>query len=284
MKYHKYSFKRKTRFIIIISLLLIIGFSSTSFISYVVANKALDKYIRTNTLPLTSDNIYSEIQRDILPTIAISSLMAQDTFVRDWILHGEKEPKNIIRYLSSIQNRYSMTTAFFISDKTHNYYHSSGILKKVSPESTLDSWYFNLGKLQDDFKINIDVDTANLSQTNLFVNHRILDYSGKYLGIIGVGLSSEMITDMIAFYQSRYDRQVYFIDPSGNVVLSGKLYQGATNITQTEGLSKIAPSVLAGTGGSYTYFKGDQEIFLESRFIPELNWYLQVGQNKECCY
>ena len=278
MQHSKFRFKRKTRFISIISLLLIVGFSSTSLISYFVANNSLDEFIRTNTLPLTSDNIYSEIQRDVLPTIVISSLMAQDTFVRDWILTGEKEPDLIIRYLSEIQDRYKTATAFFVSDKTLNYYHSSGLLKQVNPDSPQDSWYFRVAQLKDDFEINVDIDSANLEQTNFFVNHKVTDYSGKYLGTIGVGLSSETVINMIEFYQSRYDRQVYFIEPNGKIALRGKRYQGAEDIHQTDGLAEIATLVLASPGGSYTYSRNGQDIFLKTRFVPELNWHLLVEQ------
>ncbi len=278
MQHSKIRFKRKARFITIISLLLIIGFSSTSLVSYFVANNSLDEYIRTNTLPLTSDNIYSEIQRDVLPTIVISSLMAQDTFVRDWILAGEKEPDLIIRYLNSIQDRYKTATAFFVSDKTLNYYHSTGLLKQVDPDDSNDSWYFRVISLKDDFEINVDTDTAKLNQTNFFVNHKVTDYNGKYLGAIGVGLSSETVIDMIEFYQSRYDRQVYFIEPDGKVALRGNHYQGAEDIHATEGLSKIATQVLASPGGSYTYSRNGQDIFLKTRYVPELDWYLLVEQ------
>jgi len=270
--------QRKTRFVSIITLLLIIGFSSTSLVSYFVANNSLDQYIRTNTLPLTSDNIYSEIQRDVLPTIVISSLMAQDTFVRDWIISGEKEPDLIVRYLASIQDRYKTATAFFVSNSTLNYYHSTGLLKKISAGDVNDSWYFDVAKLKDDFEINVDNDTAIENQTNFFVNHKITDYQGQYLGAIGVGLSSDMVTELIEFYQRRYDRQVYFIDPSGKIVLRGKQYQGADDIHQTDGLADIATQVLANPGGSYTYQRDGQEIFLKTRFVPELNWYLLVEQ------
>lgn len=269
---------RKTRFIVIISVLLIIGFSSTSIISYFVANNSLDSYIRTNSLPLTSDNIYSEIQRDLLPTIVISSLMAQDTFVRDWILDGEKDPEPIVRYLKSIQDRYKTTTAFFVSDNTHAYYHSSGVLKQVKPSNPQDNWYFRIATLKSDFEINVDSDTVNSHQTNFFVNHKITDYKGQYLGAIGVGLSSEIVVNMIEFYQSRYDRQVYFIEPNGNVALSGTHYQGADNIHRTPGLAEIATQILVTPGGSYTYSRDGRDVFLKTRFVPELGWYLLVEQ------
>ncbi len=269
---------RKTRFIVLVTLLLISGFSATSLISYFVANHALQVHIRSNTLPLTSDNIYSEIQRDMLPTIIISSLMAQDTFVKTWILTGEQDSKQIVQYLKSIQEYYKTTTAFFVSATSHYYYHSSGVLKQVRAEDPQDKWYFRFSDIQEDLAINVDIDTADMSRTNFFVNHKIHDFDGHYLGAIGVGLSSSIVQEMIELYQTRYSRQVYFIDQSGNITLRGNHYQGANNIRQIPGLSAIATQVLTSPGGSYTYQHTDHEVFLKTRLIPELNWFLLVEQ------
>jgi len=32
--------------------------------------------------------------------------------------------------------------SFFVSDVTKTYYHADGVLKHVSPDDPLDSWYF----------------------------------------------------------------------------------------------------------------------------------------------
>lgn len=101
----------------ILFILLLSAFIVTSVISYQVAHNSLSKQIEENALPLTSDNIYSEIQQDLLKPIFISSLMAHDTFVRDWVINMEKEPDQMVRYLREIQDRYETITSFFISEK-----------------------------------------------------------------------------------------------------------------------------------------------------------------------
>ncbi len=270
--------RREARIILVISLLLMTGFLSTSLISYFVANDSLDAYIRTNSLPLTSDNIYSEIQRDILPTIVISSLMAQDTFVRDWMIAGEEGPDKMTRYLNSIQQQYDTATAFFVSEQSRVYYHSSGVLKTVTKNDPQDRWYFRVSQLNEAFEINVDTDSAVKNQTNIFVNHKVTGYNGDYLGAIGVGLSSETVINLVEFYQKQYARQVYFTEPDGRIALSGKNYQGAPTVYQTPGLRAIASTVLGNTSGSYVYSRLGQTVFLETRFLPELNWYLFVEQ------
>ncbi len=270
--------QQKTRFITITLLLLFAGFASTSIVSYLVANKALNHHLRTDTLPLTSDTIYSEIQRDLLQPILVSSLMAQDTFVRDWALQGEQNVSEIVRYLKTIQDRYQTITAFFVSDKTHRYYHSSGLLKTVSPEDAQDAWYFRINGLGGEFEVNMDVDTANPKRTTLFVNHKVFDFDHQYLGAIGVGLSSEAIGTMIERYQRNYQRTVYFVDAAGQVTLKGKSYSGPLDIHEEPGLAEIAAELLSSPAGAFSYQKAGTTVFLNTRFVPELNWYIVVEQ------
>lgn len=84
---------RKLYFGAALTVLLMLGFLATSFISYFVAHDSMSEYVADETLPLTTDNIYSEIQRDLLRSILISSLMSHDTFVRDWTLETRRRPE-----------------------------------------------------------------------------------------------------------------------------------------------------------------------------------------------
>ena len=153
----------KRKFIFVLSLLLCCAFLATSGISYRVAKESLSHQIEQSALPLTSDNIYSEIQQDLLRPVFISSLMAQDTFVRDWALGEEQDPKKMVRYLNEIQEKYNTVTSFFVSEKTRNYYHSSGVLKKIVDVEPTDAWYFRVRSLpaSEPYEVNIDTDTAD---------------------------------------------------------------------------------------------------------------------------
>ncbi|MDO6563385.1 sensor domain-containing diguanylate cyclase [Amphritea sp. 1_MG-2023] len=272
---------RKPSFILISGLLLTIAFSAISLISYYVANRTLNQHISTNTLPLTSDTIYSEVQRDLLQPILVSSLMAQDTFVHDWIAAGELNSDQIQRYLYSIQQRYNAFTAFFVSDFSRNYYHSSGVLKQVTETDSADQWYFDSRQSPNEFDINLDFDTAAPSTTTLFVNHKVKDEHGKLLGVIGVGLASQTIKELIEMYQNRYGRQIYFIDPQGKVTMQGSQYQGANDIHTVTGLKELAPSILSSPGGSYHYDNDQQTYLIKTRYIPELSWYLIVQHTEQ---
>ena len=82
-------------------------------------------------LPLTASNIYSEIQKDLVRPVLISSTMANDTFLRAWVLKGEGNVTDMARYLNEMKERYGAFSSFFVSDKSTIYYTGEGVLKRV---------------------------------------------------------------------------------------------------------------------------------------------------------
>jgi hypothetical protein len=58
-----------------ISLILISGFLTTSILSYWVSKRSMRASITDQALPLTGDNVYSEIQKDIVRPIFIAAEM-----------------------------------------------------------------------------------------------------------------------------------------------------------------------------------------------------------------
>ncbi|MCW8932726.1 MAG: sensor domain-containing diguanylate cyclase [Gammaproteobacteria bacterium] len=272
---------RKLRFVALLTTLLLIGFLSTSYISYFVAHESIVSQVEKTTLPLTSDNIYSEIQQDLLRPIFISSIMAQDTFVRDWVINGEKDESAMIRFLKEIQVQYGTVTSFFVSEKTRKYYHSTGVLKVVNKINKQDEWYFRVQGMLQDYEINVDVDTADKTSLTIFINHRIYDYEGQYIGAIGVGLAVEAVKTLIENYKNRYGRQIYFVDKEGNLTLRGISHNGMENIRQEDGLSIFATKILTSPSSSVIYEKDDMKTYLNSRFVPEFKWYLIVEQQED---
>lgn len=274
-------FSDKKRFIWILSLLLLTAFAVTSSISYQVAHDSLSKQIKDNNLPLTSDNIYSEIQQDLLRPIFISSLMAQDTFVRDWAINQEQTPDDLIRYLKEIQEKYETVTSFFVSESSRNYYHSSGVLKRIEDINPDDAWYFRVRSLpkSEHYEVNIDPDSADQNRTVIYVNYKVFDFDGNFIGVTGVGLAVESVKRLIELYQQRYNRNVYFTDRQGNITLHSELYQGASNLQDSPGLEKLATRILTSPSSSFAYQKEGQTVYLNSRLVSEFKWHLVVEQD-----
>lgn len=264
---------------ILLALLLLAGFLITSWLSYRVAHQSIETQIANDSLPLTSDTIYSEIQHDLFKPIFISSLMAQDTFVRDWKLNGENNPEQLTKYLKEIQIKYNTVTSYFISDATLTYYHADGILKEINKNNPADHWYFNAKNLPEpqEYEVNIDYNAANTSSLAVFVNYKVFDYDNNFIGITGVGLALDDVKQLIHNYQQRYQRKVYFIDTAGEITLYSELAD--KNIEQTQqAISPFIQDILNKRSHAFTYQKNNNTTYLNTRFVEEFNWFLMVEQ------
>jgi hypothetical protein len=111
-----------------------VSFLTISLMSYYASKNAIHLALVEKELPLTSNAIYAELQKDLVRPFFISSMMATNTFLHDWVAAGEKQPELISRYLKETKDTYQVFTSFFVSDKTQRYYYPQGILKTVSEQ------------------------------------------------------------------------------------------------------------------------------------------------------
>jgi len=270
---------RKRRLVISVTILLVAGFLATSLASYLVSGSALREQITTSGLPLTSDNIYSDIQNDLLPPVLVSATMAQDTFLRDWVLNGEQDISKVIKYLTEVRARNNTITAFFVSEATRNYYHPTGVVEKVTRQDPSDKWYFRMRDLKQDYEINVDYDQANEFALTVFINYRVYDYDDNLIGATGVGLQATTMLDRLDRYETHYDRDIYFVGPDGQVVLrAGDEGEAPDNIHEANGLGALAGDILDAEQGKWEYERAGETILLNTRYIPEFDWHLFVEQ------
>ncbi|MGE4266184.1 MAG: diguanylate cyclase [Deferribacterales bacterium] len=268
---------------IFISVLLFSGYFITNIVSYQAAKDSLRSSIINTSLPLTRDNIYSEIQRDLMRPIFISSLMANDTFVKDWAIGGEKNVTQIKKYLTHIKHKYDFFASFFVSAQTGNYYYYDGILKKISKDTPRDKWYYDFTAKYEPYELTVDTNQAERNTMTIFINHRVHDYDHKLLGVTGVGLELERIKNLLSEYQVRYDRDIFLVDMDGNIQVSARnTVINQLNIKKAPGIGEIAPQILQVSyiSGNFEYDSANGHMLLTSRYIPELNWFLLVVQNQ----
>lgn len=266
-----------------IALILIIGFAFIITINYQLTQKTLRQKISENALPITGDNVYSEIQKDILKPVVISAQMANDTFVRDWILNGEQDASLITKYLNVVKERNNAVTSFLVSNKSYKYYHSSGPLKTIQENEARDEWFFRVRSMKKTYETNVDIDMANHDNITIFTNYRVVDFNHNFIGVVGVGLTLDAMKNLISSYQKKFHRRIYFTDNKGNIVLAdAKGNFTNKNIHKSEGISQVAKIVLNNKSNLSLHleyqFQNDR-ILLNSRYIPELDWHLLVEQN-----
>lgn len=278
---------RRWLVVLTVALVLITGFVITSMASYQVSRSQIRESILSTELPLTSDNIYSEIQKDLVRPILIASMMARDTFVRDWAMGGEQDVTRMTRYLKEVMAHYGAFTSFFVSERSRKYYHPDGILKSVKEGEQRDAWYFRTRKMQDPYEINVDPDLAHQDRLTIFINYKVFDYEQRFIGATGVGLAADSVARLIAEYQRRYQREIYFVDATGHVVMSGHTANSITPGTllqNEEGLKTVVAAALSGKQGSFEYRRGGKQHLLNVRYIPDLKWYLFVAKESDAAF
>ena len=269
------------RLLVLLSMLLSLGFFATTVGSYLVSKEVIREAILGRELPLASSNIYVELQKDLVQPVLISSTMAHDTFLRDWILRGERDVSEMNRYLQEVKTRYGAFSSFFVSDRSSSYYTGGGVLKKVSPTEPRDAWYYRVRALKEPYEINVDPDLANQDAMTIFINYRVFDFSGNYLGATGIGLTMDAMYRRIKEYQQRYQRTIYFVNHQGQVVLRGQNDASlVTDLRTKPGLRDIIDQILEAKNGGYQYESNGTNHLLNVHYIPELQWYLFLEKDE----
>ncbi|MBL0230631.1 MAG: GGDEF domain-containing protein [Moraxellaceae bacterium] len=252
-------------------------FLAVSLISYYASKNAIHLALVEKELPLTSNAIYAELQKDLVRPFFISSMMASNTFLHDWVAAGEQHPELISRYLQETKDTYQVFTSFFVSDKTQRYYYPQGILKTVSPTDKADKWFYRVRDLKEPYEINIDYDQAHDNTLTIFMNFRVFNQQQAYLGATGVGLSMTRLYELLSHYEREYQKNIYLVDSTGRIRLTGnnRLHDNRS-ILQIEGLKDIADDILSRKKQDFQYSVKAEHYLLHVQYMPEVRLFLFV--------
>ena len=273
----------KAKLLSALSVILLATFVATSLVNYYITRESVREELLNSALPLTGKNIYSEIHSDLMRPILVSSSMATDTFLKEWVLKGEKDAFKLTKYLKEIQTSYNFLTAFFVSSNSDYYYYQEGILKKVGPRDPHDVWFYAFIRSREEYELNVDTNESEKHKLTIFINFRVEDEKGKLLGVTGVGVNMDHAATMLADAQKRYHRNVFLVDQDGLVqVHSDERLIKHVYITEAPGIKTVADDILKNKAGSvnFEYDLGQEHILLSTHYIPEFGWHLIVEQEE----
>lgn len=263
-----------------LGLLLALGFGSSALISYLAARASIDTQIAETTLPLSAETIDAELEGQLFQKVAVARAMAANTFLEQWLEGGEADPARVIAYLKGVRAEIGATTAFLVSEASGRYYHPDGILKRVSSGDRRDVWYYRFRADPAPFEINIDRDTADQNRVTAFINQKIRDPQGRLLGVIGIGVEVQALTSLLRHMEQRYSSEVLFSDSKGRILLSsaGNAISGPQALAELPGLRPHVDRILSQASTAFHDSHGGHQIFINSRRLPELDWWLLVLQ------
>ncbi|WP_252981457.1 cache domain-containing protein [Aliarcobacter butzleri] len=271
--------KSKYKVVVLITILLIFFSILLSVVNYIVSLNNAQNQLKEQALPLSLDNIYTDIQKNIIQPYLVSSMMANDTFVQEWLTNDEENNQRIERYLEAIKNKYDMFNTFLVSDKTKNYYTQSGFVEKVDENNPTDKWYFNFKNTQNKHEINLDFNEHLSNNLIMFINYKIFNKDYHFLGATGVAIKISYIDDLLKSFRSKHKFIVTFFNEDGKVILSERQINNKTNLDEYEGLKEYKDLILSKKANTIEYSNKGNSYILNTKYIPELDLYLTIQAN-----
>lgn len=268
--------KSNYKIVFFISILMVVLSLSLTVINHVISLNSAENQLKTQSLPLSVDNIYTEIQKHIIEPYLISSMMANDTFVKDWLIHDEENNIKIKKYLNSVKNKHGMFSTFLVSEKSKSYYTQNGLIEKVNKENLHNQWYFSFKESQKSHEINLDFNNNLTNTMMMFVNYKIYDNEYQFIGATGIALQISYINDMLKKFRQKHSLLVTFYDENGHVVLSEKDFNLKKSIENDKSLKSLKDKIISKNDNLIEYTEDGDNYLIKTKYIAELNLYLSV--------
>ena len=276
MKYLRNNLKTNYKIVTLIAALLIALSLSISSINYVISLKNAEEHLKNQSLPLSLHNIYTDIQKHIIEPYLVSSMMANDTFLKDWLINDEKNSQKVVKYLNTIKNKYQMLNTFLVSDMTKSYYTQNGFIEKIKQDNPANEWYFNFKASQTSHEINLDFNENLTNEMMMFINYKIYDINYQMIGVTGIALKVSYIDDMLKEFRLNHNFIVTFYNKSGEIILSEKSINPYENIEENKNINKFKDRIIS-KSSNLIEFEGDGGTnLIKTKYIPELDLYLSV--------
>ncbi len=254
------------RFALSLTALLLGGLGTLSLVTYLRARSLIKHQIISHALLLTTDAVVANIEHDLLQPVITSTVMADNSLAGMLARDGQSDNTELSNYLRRIQQRSGAATAFLVSDKTKQYYHSSGVLKTITPNDPNDRWYQNFVDSGRELELNIDRDTADPNRRIAFVNVRLDNEQGQLLGVTGVGLNARELQEQLQAYQKQYSVKILLVNRSGEIVLASDQSHG--KLDKQPLIGPLSSRILNSPDVKLQLPEGSRDTFIRTTRLP----------------
>lgn len=264
----------------VVSLALIILCFGTTF---TVAYLSLQSVIRDNTKQFTNlvaERIYDAINSELMKPIAVSRTMANDIYLMDRLKHEseftqEQNVENISSYLDHIRSGFGYESSFLVADQSRCYYTHKGLNKVVDVENDAhDIWYKVFMEHGKDLDLYVDEDQTKHDTLTIFINKRIEDAEGNFMGVCGMGVQLDKLLHLVRENEERYHVEIDMVDGSGKVLVDFD-----SNNSRDEKI--IQDATLDHQKSDDYVFKMQGDNFVGSRYVEYASWYLIIRNTEE---
>ncbi|MBB1465287.1 methyl-accepting chemotaxis protein [Vibrio sp. SG41-7] len=217
-------------------------------------------------LPASLGEVSNEINLKLETPILASKMMTLSPLMKQASL----SEKNLRAYLESVKNEFNAISAYYVSNEASTYYTHNGVLKTISTNEQSDQWFYRFIQSDKAFELSLDID-AGTGIPALFVNYAVTR-NGERIGVTGIGLTLESITQLISNYSVGKSGIVFLVDKQGII----KVHPDKNLIGQSLNSVGIESSLLLGSQQTIVHesvVDGQPQI-LGSKAMPGIGWTL----------
>ncbi|PMN03780.1 chemotaxis protein [Vibrio lentus] len=217
-------------------------------------------------LPASLGEVSNEINLKLETPILASKMMTLSPLMKQASL----SEKNLRAYLESVKDEFNAISAYYVSNEASTYYTHNGVLKTISANEQSDQWFYRFIQSDKAFELSLDID-AGTGIPALFVNY-VVTRNGERIGVTGIGLTLESITQLISNYSVGKSGIVFLVDKQGII----KVHPDKNLIGQSLDSVGIESSLLLGSQQTIVHegvVDGQPQI-LGSKAMPGIGWTL----------
>ena len=268
--------KESTRVVLVVVFLLLIFSITISLFNFKVSLQSKEFELIERSLPLSVDNIYTDIQKHVMDQNLIASMMANDTFLKHWLVNDKKSDEEIKRYLGSIKNKYNLFTAFLVVENSLDYYTQNGFLEKITTDNPDNAWYYRFRDSPLDSEINLDFNQHLDNTLIMFINHKIFNDDSQLLGVTGVALKVSYLNGMLKKFRQEYQSEVFFLNESSKIVFSENKSLMGESFFEIENIKPFKNNSFVNAPKVFEYEKNGNDYIFMTKYITELDTYIIV--------
>ncbi|MCL1124519.1 methyl-accepting chemotaxis protein [Shewanella surugensis] len=259
------------------SIALLTSIMFATFSSNYVFRSIVESRVQSEELPNRLEKIRNKISSELQIPISLSKGIAQNQFLIDWDLAGEKETETapVLRYLSRLKTENGASTVYWISVIENKYYKDSGFSEILSKSDPSHQWFFDRLNNPDLVSLDLDIDMVSKRMT-AFVNVLVRE-NGRVIAIAGMGYELGHIIDIVTSNKIGQSGFVFTTNNNGLITVHPQLERvDRDSVQMLEGYQGIAKSLYQDTDQVVVEetTKNGQTYYLASVSIPELSWQL----------
>jgi serine phosphatase RsbU (regulator of sigma subunit) len=260
--------------------------SITGIMSYIAASNSLLERLRNTELDKLLESKSNQINNRLTLMSEISNFMTNDPEILLWLNSNQTTlPTSISNKIQNIRNYFQVSYIGLVKDDTKTIYFSK-------EQGKIDNYYLNKGELGSDwyfqfldmnldFRYKLDYN-PKLNNAYVFSNQRVLS-NKKIIGEVSVGLDFTNVVKQF-LVEDYFKGKSWLVDENLKIMVSSNISEVDQNISTIFEMF-IVDKIKSKKQDLFFILEeniDNESIFLATRKIPKLNWYIiyKVDYNK----